>query len=295
MPLGLIDTPDDLNGRLHHDDAAADEIMHDLAANGLLHPITLAPHGDRYTLIAGRRRLRAASRLGWTAIHAAIRDVDEAAQATMRFLENASRSNLSPVEEAKQLATMLANEPGGIDAIAERIHRRPDWIQDRLEMIEWPDALMHAVHDKTISLGAAQRLARIQPDDLRSNRIHYAALHGINVKTAALWLQDSISGSAPESDMSLSLCLPHAEITQTETTFSCFSCNLKFPIAQTVAMRICAHCLEDVQQAQRLQAAGRPPAGSAEPAVQPMPDPIERGTTYDHLGREVIHGVPQSD
>lgn len=247
IPLSLIQQRDPLNGRLQPDDDALADLTRDIAANGLLHPITLARDGERYTLIAGGRRLQAARRLHWKTIAAAIREADDAEQATLRFLENNQRSTLSPVEEAKQLANMIENDPTGLDAIAERLGRRREWIEDRLEMIEWPAALMHAVHNKQISLGAAKHLARIAPPNLRDNRIHHAILHGINVRTASLWRSDALLTGAPESEMPLFPSTTQNQMPQTETRFHCFACRDAFPLDQTTPLRLCTTCMTAIK------------------------------------------------
>jgi len=242
--ISQLDLPDDMNGRLAVDSEAADELAADLRENGLLHPITVTRNGARFTLIAGRRRIAAALKCGWTSIYATVLLADERKQAELRFLENATRSDLSPVEEAKQLAAMLELTEGGIDAIAKRINRRPEWIQDRLEMCDWPDELLQAVHVKALSLGAAQRLARIQPDELRASRIEFARLHGINVRTAQLWLSESQTRAPDETEMSLSLTYQHNEHVTSETRFHCLMCQGAFPLENTVPMRVCGDCLQ---------------------------------------------------
>lgn len=246
------------------------ELMADLADNGLLHPITLKPDGLRFVLIAGRRRLTAAARLGWTTIAAAIRDVSEAKEAEIRFLENATRAALSPVEEAKQLAAMLDTNTDGVEGVARRIGRRVDWVLDRLEICDWPDELMQAVHEKKISLGAAQRLARIQPPDLCLSRVRYAILHGINVSTANLWLQDSRTQFSESSDVSLSRSSATIEPMKTETAFHCFLCDEKFALEQTVAQRVCVECLRTVQL-QRIGQSITPPLHQEPPRQNPYP------------------------
>ena len=79
------------------------ELEDSIRSNGLLQPITVrkTPKGDGYELIAGERRLRAASNLGWKEISAIVRDVDDRALLTYALIENLQRSDLDPVEEAE--------------------------------------------------------------------------------------------------------------------------------------------------------------------------------------------------
>ena len=73
-----------------------------LRVNGLLQPITVrpAPNGTGYELIAGERRFRAASRLGWTEIPALVKPVDDKTLLVLAMIENLQRADLDPIEEA---------------------------------------------------------------------------------------------------------------------------------------------------------------------------------------------------
>ncbi|MDK1039704.1 MAG: ParB/RepB/Spo0J family partition protein [Actinomycetota bacterium] len=248
--LHQIIVEDELNGRLTADDDSISILAADIHANGLLHPITVTPDDDKYTLIAGRRRLAAVEKLRWQTIPAAVVVADETKAATLRFLENSSRCELSPVEEARQLASMIDIHGTDVVSLAKLIGRREEWILDRLEMIDWPEELMYAVHNKQIPLGAAQRLARIQPDPLRKSRIEFAKLHGINIRTAQLWLSDSQSPSAQLENVSLSHIEADKTGLTTETKFHCTLCRGAFELVDTVPARLCSQCLSIIKKKQ---------------------------------------------
>src|SRR5690242_4332461 len=78
------------------------ELEASLKANGLLQPIVVRPrpNGDGFELIAGERRLRAATKIGWEDIPAVVRDIDDQMLLTLALVENLQRSNLNPIEEA---------------------------------------------------------------------------------------------------------------------------------------------------------------------------------------------------
>ena len=73
-----------------------------LRVSGLLQPITVrpAPSGTGYELIAGERRFRAATRLGWNEIPAIVRETDDRTLLTLAMVENLQRADLDPIEEA---------------------------------------------------------------------------------------------------------------------------------------------------------------------------------------------------
>ena len=79
------------------------ELESSLRTNGLLQAITVRPAatGHGYELIAGERRLRAATRLGWKEIPAVIKEIDDRALLTLALVENLQRADLNPIEEGE--------------------------------------------------------------------------------------------------------------------------------------------------------------------------------------------------
>jgi ParB family chromosome partitioning protein len=77
------------------------ELESSLRASGLLQPISVRRRGDAYELIAGERRVRAATNLGWTDIQAIVRDFDDRTMLVLALVENLQRTNLNALEEAR--------------------------------------------------------------------------------------------------------------------------------------------------------------------------------------------------
>src|SRR4051794_16940732 len=73
------------------------ELQASISSNGLLQPITVRPRGGKWELVAGERRLRAATRLGWVEIPAVVREFDDQAMLTLALVENLQRSDLNAI------------------------------------------------------------------------------------------------------------------------------------------------------------------------------------------------------
>lgn len=90
--------------RRDFDPEALQELADSIAAQGLMQPIVLRPHGEkRYEIIAGERRWRAAQLAGMDRIPALVREVDDEAVVAMALIENIQREDLNPIEEAAAL------------------------------------------------------------------------------------------------------------------------------------------------------------------------------------------------
>ena len=213
----------------------------------MINPITVRLVDERYQLLAGLNRLEAFRLLQRTEIPAHVVSTDDTGASTIRLTENLTRTNLTPVEEAAQLHDLVEATPGGVDVVAATIGRSVQWVLDRLEILDWDTDLQQAVHDKKISSAAAKRLARIADPETRRNYIHQAAVHGISARTAALWLQDSITLAQPPRDVSENPIIEISPQTPPETRIQCFTCGTKYNIIDTHPVRLCSTCIQAIQ------------------------------------------------
>ena len=259
LPIARIRTdPDELN-RLDPDPEPTKALAASIAAIGLINAITVSPDGDHFIIVAGRRRLEAHRLLARDTIRATILTNHPDHNSIIKLTENVARSNLTPIEEAMQLAPLVNAHPQGVDGVAVATGRTVNWILDRLDMCDWPQSLQVHVHNRQITLAAAKRLAKILPEELRETRIQQAAATGINARTAALWLQDTQAGYQPVSELSEKQRF-HAETTyETETRVDCFLCRGLAKIEDTISVRVCNPCLLKLQHEIDAQPAPSPP------------------------------------
>jgi ParB family chromosome partitioning protein len=95
--------PNALQPRAHLDDARLDELARSLKANGVIQPIIVRKTGDRFQIIAGERRWRAAQKAGLLRVPVVVRDVvagQERSLLEVALVENFQRENLNPIDEA---------------------------------------------------------------------------------------------------------------------------------------------------------------------------------------------------
>lgn len=151
-----------------------------------------------------------------------------------------------------QLAPLVLANPQGVDGVAVATGRTVNWILDRLEICDWPESLQVHVHNHKITLGAAKRLARIVPPELRETRIAQAAVSGINTRTAALWLADTQAFQTPDSNVSENPHTYTGPTYETETRVHCFVCREPVKTEETVPMRVCNPCLTKLESAHTL-------------------------------------------
>lgn len=251
LEIARIRWPDELNGRLDKNLERIRELADNIAAVGLINPVTVRRTKDGFEGIAGRTRCAAFALLGKTHIPAIELTADDQRAGLIRLTENIARSNLSPIEEAHQLAAIVEADPDGVDGTAAKLGRGTEWILARLEILSYDPALQAHIHAKKISLSAAHHLQRIPNPEARARLIADAAHHGITAATARLWLQHATAEEQPPPPVSeFSIPATPAPFVA-ETKALCFACEEYEPIETTHPMRVCNGCLQTIAQAKR--------------------------------------------
>ena len=132
-----------------------------LANSGLIQPISVRRMGDAFELIAGERRLRAATNLGWAEIPAIIKDLDDRSSLVMALVENLQRTDLNPIDEARGYQR-LAEEFGYThQQIAESTSKDRATITNLLRILSLPDPVIKLIAEGRLSTGHAKVLASL--------------------------------------------------------------------------------------------------------------------------------------
>jgi ParB/RepB/Spo0J family partition protein len=160
IPLHLID-PDPDQPRKHFDTAAVSELAQSMAANGLAVPILLRPVGERYLIVHGERRWRAAQSLGWAAIAADVRDIDADTAQWLALVENVQRADLTPMEEATAYQRRLA---AGMTqhALGARLGKSQSYVAQKLRLLTLPEPLQLLLARRLLTEGHGRQLLRLR-------------------------------------------------------------------------------------------------------------------------------------
>jgi ParB family chromosome partitioning protein len=134
------------------------ELESSLKASGLLQPITVRRQGDAFELIAGERRLRAASNLGWTEISAIIREFDDRTMLVLALVENLQRSNLNAIEEARGYRKLIDEFRLTQQQVAEAVGKDRTTVTNLLRVLSLPVQVQEMVESGVISTGHARAL-----------------------------------------------------------------------------------------------------------------------------------------
>ena len=134
-----------------------------LREHGLIQPIIVRRVGPRYQLIAGERRLRAATAAGWTEIPALVREADDRQVAELAIVENLQRKDLNPLEKAASFEQYLQRYRCTQEELAGRLHIDRSTIANLIRLLELPASVQDAIRGGAI-------LARPRPRALAARR-----------------------------------------------------------------------------------------------------------------------------
>lgn len=141
------------------------ELEASIKANGLLQPIVVRAQGDgKWELVAGERRLRAASRLGWADIPVVVREFDDRAMLTLALVENLQRADLNPLEEAEGFQRLIDEFGLTQQQVADAVGKDRTSITNLLRILTLQLAVRQLIERGHISAGHARALLPIKDE-----------------------------------------------------------------------------------------------------------------------------------
>ena len=157
--------PNRFQPRLTFDEKSLNELASSIKEHGIIQPLVLRRLGDKYEIIAGERRYRAAQLAGLTEVPAIISNIDDNKSAEIALVENVQRRNLNSLEEAKSYKKILDKEGLTQDELAKKIGVSQSTIANKLRLLnltsEAQDALMN---DKISERHARSLLSVTDPE-----------------------------------------------------------------------------------------------------------------------------------
>jgi ParB family chromosome partitioning protein len=166
VAIDLIDRSP-LQPRTNFDEAKLEELAKSITANGVVQPVLLRRKGDRYELIAGERRWRAAQRAGLTKVPALVRQVPDESVLEIALIENIQREDLNPIEEAKAYQKLIESLGLTQETVAAKVGRDRSYITNYLRLLKLPEDIQNLVQVGRLSTGHARTLLGLEHVDLQ--------------------------------------------------------------------------------------------------------------------------------
>jgi len=189
-PIDRID-PSALQPRVHFDDAKLEELAQSIRSNGVVQPLLLRPKGDRFELIAGERRWRAAQLAGLTKIPAVVRNVSDDKILELALIENIQREDLSPIEEAQAYKKLIETLGLTQETVAERVGRDRSYVTNYLRLLRLPEDIQQLVQVGRLSTGHARTLLGLEDVDRQRRLARRIIEQDLSVRATERLVRDS--------------------------------------------------------------------------------------------------------
>jgi ParB family chromosome partitioning protein len=150
--------PNPWQPRKDFDEGRLEELASSIRKDGILQPILVRPHGDRFQLVGGERRLRAAQRAGLLKIPVSVRDVPDEQMLELGLVENIQREQLNPIDEAHAYQKLMEKTQQTQEQVAERLGKDRSTIANSVRLLKLPPAVGQFVSEGKLSPGHARAL-----------------------------------------------------------------------------------------------------------------------------------------
>lgn len=170
--------PNPLQPRRIFTDAELEELSTSIRENGLLQPLVVRPAPgatDRFELVAGERRFRAISRLGWDDVPVLVREATDETLLVLALVENLQREALNPLEEAEGYKTLTERFGMSQVDVAQAMGKDRSTVANLLRLLNLPPSVRRLLESGELSMGHARALLALD-DAVRAGELARAAV-----------------------------------------------------------------------------------------------------------------------
>jgi ParB family chromosome partitioning protein len=174
--------PNRFQPRLSFDEDALNELAKSIRQHGIIQPLVLRKIGDKYEIIAGERRYKAAYIAGLTKVHAVIIDLNDNESAEVAIVENIQRKNLSALEEARSYKKLLDRGYLTQEELAVKMGKTQGSISNKLRLLNLSNEVQDALLNNEISERHARSLLKVENKEDQVDLLRTIIRERLNVR-----------------------------------------------------------------------------------------------------------------
>jgi ParB family chromosome partitioning protein len=174
--------PSPFQPRTRFQEEALDELARSIKASGIIQPLVVRPVGNRFQLIAGERRWRAAQRAGLTKVSVIVRQVPDELALEMTLVENIQREDLNAIEAARAFELLMDEFQLTQEAVAERTGKDRATVANAIRLLKLEPTIQEWIEDGKLTAGHGRALLAVPDPALRARYARRAARGGLTVR-----------------------------------------------------------------------------------------------------------------
>lgn len=160
LDIDRID-PGDVQPRSIFKESKLEELAQSIRHNGIIQPLVVRHNGDRFQIIAGERRWRAAQKAGLHRVPCIVKQASEENSLELSLIENIQREELNPIEEANAYKKLLERRDLTQEELARRVGKDRSSITNALRLLKLPLEVQRLVEEEKLSMGHARTLLAV--------------------------------------------------------------------------------------------------------------------------------------
>ncbi len=174
--------PNRFQPRLSFDDEALKELAASIKEHGIIQPLILRRLQDKYEIIAGERRYKAAKLAGLTTVPGIVSEMDDKKSAEVAIVENIQRKDLSSIEEAKSYEAILSKNYLTQEELAKKMGLSQSAISNKLRLLTLSDIVQNALMENKISERHARSLLQLDSPEEQNKWLNVILNERLTVK-----------------------------------------------------------------------------------------------------------------
>lgn len=198
IAIALID-PNPLQPRTVFDATKLQELANSIAANGIIQPLVVRPHQDRYQLVAGERRWRAAKLADLKEVPAVVQAISDDRLLEVTLVENIQREDLNPLEIARAFDRLIRELHLSHEDVARRTGKDRTTITNMLRLLKLPGDIQQLVAEHRLSMGHARAVLGLPTEELQRQVAEKASSQGLSVRQVERLVQRMTAEREPKS------------------------------------------------------------------------------------------------
>ena len=190
--------PNPQQPRQQFDESSLASLAESIKLDGVMQPIVVRPNGEKFTIVAGERRWRAAQRAGLDLLPALTRDVDDRQMAELALIENLQREDLNPIDRAQAFASLAETYNLSHDQIAERVGLDRSTVTNVMRLLKLSTPVQAMVSRGTLSMGHARAIAGLAVTEDQQAIAEQALREEWSVRQTEAAVKSANAGAAAE-------------------------------------------------------------------------------------------------
>jgi ParB family transcriptional regulator, chromosome partitioning protein len=166
------------------DEAELNELSQSVRAKGVIQPVLLRPVGERYQLVAGERRWRAAKLAGLDSVPAVVRELEDKEVLELALTENILRNDLGPLEAARAYKVLQDRFGESQEEIGARLGINRVTVTNSLRLLKLPAKIQQMIEQQELTAGHARALLSVQDEGEQLRLAERIASRGLSVREA---------------------------------------------------------------------------------------------------------------